>query len=264
MKHQVAFISHGGGPMPLLGDPQHAQLMAALQALPQRLNTPKAIVVISAHWESSVVSITSSAQPGLLYDYHGFPPESYQLRYPSPGAPALAEQLAAVLRSQGHAAQLDNQRGLDHGVFVPLMLMYPQANIPVLQVSLSASLGAAEHIALGQALGALDAADVLFLGSGFSFHNMQGFFMDTPAMRQANQGFEDWLGETLTDPQRSPADIRQRLVDWRAAPGAEHCHPRAEHLMPLHVCFGIAGQAASARQQVEVLNKQVSNFVWTN
>ncbi|MEY3038311.1 MAG: hypothetical protein RL143_878 [Pseudomonadota bacterium] len=173
MKHDIAFISHGGGPMPLLGDPQHAELIDMLKQLPSKFPQPRAIVVISAHWENDEIAITSSSSPSLLFDYYGFPAESYQFNYPAPGNPQLASKIAKVLQVDGFNVRLDEERGLDHGVFIPLMLMYPQADIPVLQISLSNSLDPLQHLQLGEALAKLDEEDVLFLGSGFSFHNMR-------------------------------------------------------------------------------------------
>ena len=262
MFHGVAFISHGGGPMPLLGDPQHAALVGFLRDLPARFKRPKAVVVISAHWEGDAIGITSADRPELLFDYYGFPEASYRYQYPCPGAPALAVALSRALEARGFATDLNAQRGLDHGVFVPMMLMYPNADVPVVQVSLSASLDPAEHIKLGQALGALDEEGVLFIGSGFSYHNMRGFFDDSAAARDANLQFEVWLQTVLSDAKQSPEVIQDQLVHWHQAPGAQACHPREEHLMPLHVCFGIAGRAADESQSVEILNKSSSNWIW--
>lgn len=263
MLHDVVFISHGGGPRPLLGDAHHADLVAFLKALPNRLQTPKHIVVFSAHWEGPGVAITHSTAPTLLYDYYGFPPESYALSYPCPGAPALAEQMAHGLEACGYQVHLDDERGLDHGVFVPLMLMYPAADIPVIQVSLSSSLDPEWHIELGENIGGLDLPATLFIGSGFSFHNMRAFFDDSSEIKFANRAFEDWLAATLSEPSQSGDAIRNELIHWQEAPSAAFCHPRVEHLLPLHVCFGIAGRAANQRHAVEVLNKQASNFIWT-
>lgn len=262
MPHDVVFISHGGGPRPLLGDPQHARLVAFLKGLPHQFRRPKFIVVFSAHWEGRGVAISSAATPDLLYDYYGFPPESYEFNYPCPGAPALAERIAQGLATRGYEVTLDDQRGLDHGVFVPLMLMYPAADIPVIQVSLSSSLDPAWHIQLGEDIARLDLTDTLFIGSGFSFHNMRAFFDDGAESQAANHEFETWLAGTLLDSAQPTADIRNQLIRWQDAPSATYCHPREEHLLPLHVCFGIAGRAADQRHVVEMLNKQASNFIW--
>lgn len=262
MSNQIVFISHGGGPMPLLGDPQHAELVSLLKALPDRLRRPKLIVVISAHWESDAIAITSSATPALLFDYYGFPEESYRFSYPAPGAPQDAQEIANTLEQEGFKVVLDSQRGLDHGVFIPLMLMYPDAEIPVLQVSLAASLDAAQHIALGEALAKAALPETLFIGSGFSFHNMRAFFANTPEIRQANEQFEAWLQDTLLTGGHDIAAMKQRMTEWHTAPGAHFCHPREEHLLPLHVCLGLAGRAADRNDKIEILHKVASNFMW--
>ena len=172
----VVFIPHGGGPLPLLGDKSHLDLVNFLQALPNSLIQPSAIVIISAHWESLQVSLSSPLEPGLLYDYYGFPKESYQIQYPAPSAAELAKKIQQVFTSQGIASYCETQRGFDHGMFVPLRIMYPQANIPCIQLSLLNSLDPGQHIRLGYALSALKDKSVLFIGSGFSFHNIQAFF----------------------------------------------------------------------------------------
>lgn len=262
MKNDIVFISHGGGPMPILGDPQHAQLVEVLKNLPNQLVEPKQIVVISAHWESDAIAITSNASPSLLFDYYGFPAESYQLTYPVKGEPELAKKIANLLSIQGFSVNLDEQRGIDHGVFIPLMLMYPKADVPVLQISLSSSLDPAEHIAIGEALASLDEPDTLFLGSGFSFHNMGAFFADSSEIRAANESFESWLADTLLNREMKTEEINQRLINWHSAPGAQFCHPREEHLLPLHVCYGIANAPADKAITIEILNKRASNFLW--
>ena len=264
MTNQIAFVSHGGGPRPLLGDPQHKTLVAALHTMATRLAQPKHIVVISAHWESDPIKITASESPPLFFDYYGFPEKAYRLQYPAPGAPLLAEKLARTLTGAGFDVTLDAERGLDHGVFVPLMLMYPNAHIPVLQISLSSTLDAATHIALGEALSALDEDGILFLGSGFTFHNMRAFATDQNDIRQANHAFEDWLEATLHSQNLNRDSIKQRLTGWETAPGARLCHPREEHLLPLHVCFGIAGRRADEVISVQALNKRASNYLWLN
>ncbi|QJD70899.1 class III extradiol ring-cleavage dioxygenase [Marinobacterium sp. LSUCC0821] len=262
MKYDIAFISHGGGPMPLLGDPQHAELVSMLKQLPSKFPKPRAIVVISAHWESDEIAITSSSSPSLLFDYFGFPAESYQFKYPAPGNPQLASNIAKVLQVDGFNVRLYEERGLDHGVFIPLMLMYPQADIPVLQISLSSSLDPLQHLQLGEALAKLDEEGVLFLGSGFSFHNMRAFFADSAEIRSANLSFESWLTESLTNSDLEYTQIKARLVEWNQAPGAHFCHPREEHLLPLHVCAGIAGRSADSFTNIDILNKQASNYLW--
>jgi aromatic ring-opening dioxygenase catalytic subunit (LigB family) len=191
----VLFIPHGGGPLPLLGEPSHAGMNRFLQDWPATIAKPDGIIVISAHWEEPVVSIT--AAPALLFDYYGFPAETYEYQYPAPGNPALATRVQDLLRQAGIEANLDARRGFDHGLFVPLMLMYPEADIPCIQISLAASLDAGEHVRIGQALAGLKSDNLLILGSGFSFHNMQALMSKRDdSIDPRNQEFETWLMQT--------------------------------------------------------------------
>ena len=259
----LLFISHGGGPMPLLGDPGHREMVERLVEMAGQLAKPSAILVISAHWEESVPTITSGANPPLIYDYYGFPPESYDIRYPCPGEPTLAGQVHAALGKAGIPARLDDQRGFDHGLFVPLKLMYPEADIPCVQLSLVNTMDAETHLAIGRALRALDYDNLLVIGSGFSFHNMRAFFApNTPEIQARNQAFEDWLEETCTDAGMSETERADRMAHWDQAPYARFCHPREEHLLPLHVCYGLAGQAAQTRFAATILGKQSGMFYW--
>lgn len=259
----VLFISHGGGPMPLLGDPGHREMVDRLTGIAGTLRKPSAILVISAHWEEAVPTISAGANPGLIYDYYGFPPESYEIQYPCPGEPVLAEQVRQALENAGISARLDDQRGLDHGVFVPLKLMYPNADIPCVQLSLVNSLDAAAHLAIGRALQALDYDNLLVIGSGFSFHNMRAFFTpNTPDIQARNEAFEDWLEHTCTDMDMAEPERAQRLIHWEAAPHARFCHPREEHLLPLHVCYGLAGKASERHISATILGKKSGMFYW--
>lgn len=253
----ILYIPHGGGPMPLLNDPGHAGMNRFLRAWPGTAAKPQAIVVVSAHWEEPVVSITAAAAPDLCFDYFGFPPETYEYRYAAPGNPALAERVHGLMQNAGIESNLDSGRGFDHGLFVPLMLMYPDADIPCIQVSLAASLDAAEHVAIGKALAGLKNDNLLILGSGFSFHNMQALISkNDDSIDPRNQAFEDWLAQTLSDPQLDEAEREGRLVTWELAPHARYCHPREEHLLPLQVCYG-AGQGAAK----VVFQEKVSGFI---
>ena len=261
---QVIFVSHGGGPLPLLGDPQHQELTMQLQQLGSRIAKPSAIVVISAHWEALQPTVTSAAQPALLYDYYGFPPESYQLTYPAPGHPQPAQQIVTSLHKHCNTATQDAQRGLDHGVFVPLKWMFPTAAIPVVQLSLKANLDPQQHIDLGQALADLEYENLLILGSGFSFHNMRAFFApQTEATERRNQAFENWLKVTLTDTQLNESERQQRLIQWEQAPEARFCHPREEHLLPLLVCYGATRRAADSYQMARTLGRTAGMFIWS-
>lgn len=248
MTMPVLYIPHGGGPLPLLDDPSHQPLTRFLQGLGTSLPKPAAILVISAHWEEALPTVQAAPVPDMLFDYYGFPPESYDYRYPAQGAPALAEQIAETLTKSGIDATLDRERGFDHGVFVPLLLMYPQANIPTLQLSLIKGLDAEQHLALGEALEELREQNVLILGSGMSFHNLPALMQEirggqeaTSGARQESDRFHQWLKESLN---LDVAASKPRLANWQTAPGARFSHPRAEHLMPLMVCCGAAGTDA--------------------
>ena len=172
----VLYLSHGGGPLPLLGDESHQELVNFLKYITARLGKPSAIIVISAHWEEAEPTITSAAVPALIYDYYGFPKESYDIEYPAPGEPLLAHKVFDLLETHGIKSTLTDQRGFDHGVFVPLKMMYPDANIPCIQLSLVHGLQPLEHIQIGKALAGLMGENVLVIGSGFSFHNLNAFF----------------------------------------------------------------------------------------
>lgn len=258
----VLFLSHGGGPMPLLGDPGHTEMVNCLQEIAGQLPRPEAIVVVSAHWEEAVATVTTSAQPDLIYDYYGFPDAAYSVTYPCPGEPTLAAEVLAALQQQGIEARADDTRGLDHGLFVPLKLMYPQADIPCIQLSLLNSLDPESHLRLGEALKPLADKNVLVIGSGFSFHNMRAFFgMRTAEAESLNRQFEDWLQETCSA-DMPESERRQRLADWALAPGAGFCHPREEHLMPLHVCYGLAGKACTQSFRLEIVERHASMYLW--
>ncbi|MFT3924032.1 MAG: class III extradiol ring-cleavage dioxygenase [Myxococcales bacterium] len=238
----VVYLPHGGGPWPFvnLGFPQHeldslSGYLRSLSRLPK--SAPKALLVISAHWEERVPSVTTSAAPPMLYDYYGFPPESYSVQWPAPGAPALAGEVRKLLEGAGFATAADEKRGYDHGTFVPLKLAYPDADVPTVQLSLKAGLDPAEHLAMGRALAPLRDQGVFIVGSGMSFHNM-GAFRDPRGARPHAEAFDRWLQETGTAPE---AQRNERLVAWASAPSARMAHPREEHLLPMMVIAGAAG-----------------------
>ncbi len=261
----ILYVPHGGGPLPLLGDSKHRELTRFLQQLSEALSPPDAIVVVSAHWEADPIRISSAAAPEMLYDYYGFPDESYQFQYPAPGNPRLAQSLAEHLRRLGLKVELDEAQGYDHGTFVPLMLLYPAANIPVVQVSLHPGLDAQFHINLGKALASALGDNYLLLGSGMSFHNMRAFFSADPAIWPRSQVFDSWLNQTLTAAELSPDAREQQLANWLQAPEARFCHPREEHLLPLMVCAGAAwakGLEARRNYNHQLLGTQVSGFIW--
>lgn len=258
----VFYLPHGGGPLPLLGDPQHLALTQFLTQLVSKQPTPAAILVISAHWESPHPALTAAENPALLFDYSGFPAQSYQLSYPAPGAPQLAAKIADKLQQAGFSPQLNTSRGWDHGVFVPLLMLRPQADVSVLQLSLLTGLDPATHIALGEAISFLRSQNVMIIGSGMSFHNMQAFFRPDLVSDNQVSEFNQYLIDSL-QPQHSYADQAQRLINWQQAPDARLMHPREEHLLPLHVCFGAAkGSTAQVLFNDKVLHKTVLAFGW--
>ena len=259
----VLFIPHGGGPLPLLGEESHQELVSFLQKISHTLVEPSAILVISAHWEAEQATITSGVAPDLLYDYSGFPPAAYQLQYPAPGNPGLADTICQLLQESGIEARLDGQRPFDHGLYIPLILMYPEAAIPCLQLSLVKGFDPETHIRMGKALAALRRENILILGSGFSFHNLRAFFLNSGGGSDSkNEAFEQWLVDTCTNPGHSAAVREERLMEWSAAPFARYCHPREDHLLPLHVCVGAGGTAAEAVFAGRVMGKKVSAFHW--
>ena len=261
--HQVLFLSHGGGPMPLLGDAGHADMVENLKVIAGSLRQPKAILVISAHWEEAVATITASHSPELIYDYYGFPDDAYDVTYSCPGSPDLASKIYAALTNADIDAKLENTRGLDHGVFVPLKIMFPQADIPTVQLSLLNNLNANAHILMGAALRDLEYDDLLIIGSGFSFHNMNAFFSaNTDDGMQKNELFETWLIKTCSHSNLDEDTRHQQLANWEQAPAARYCHPREEHLLPLHVCYGVAGEACHQYYELMILNKKCSMYLW--
>ena len=256
----VLYIPHGGGPLPLLDHKGHRELIEFLTYVPDQFQPPDAIMVISAHWEQSIPSILASASPPLIYDYSGFPPEAYEIEYPAPGAPHLARQLFAIFKKNGIPSQLEQRWGFDHGLYVPLKLMYPTAEIPCLQLSLINGLDPLKHLNLGRALKPLSAENILVLGSGFSFHNIKTF--GQPFEDQKNIEFDRWLSQTMIDPELSSKDREHRLIHWEDAPHARYCHPIEDHLLPLHVCYGLAEAPAKMVFNGRVLNKKCCAFLW--
>ncbi len=267
---KVLFIPHGGGPLPVLGDPGYARLASALKAQGEALAGARAIIVVTAHWETPQPCLTSAARPGMLYDYYGFPEAAYRLCYPAPGAPDLAETVAAALTVAGFSPELDATRGYDHGTFVPMLLMRPAADIPILQMSLLASLDAAEHVALGCALAGALGDDIVLVGSGFSFHNIPALIGrlspgDAAKGQAQAAAFHHWMDKVICDPGLTAGQRERELVAWASAPGARFCHPREEHLLPLHVCLGAAQAAGLSAGQFfaePVKGYQTSGYIW--
>ena len=261
-KAQIVYFSHGGGPLPILGDASHKAMVDFMIRLPSQLTRPDAILVISAHWEEREATLLGASNPPMLYDYYGFPDEAYAITYPAPGSPELANRIAGLLKKSNIPARIDPQRGFDHGLFIPLKLMYPEADIPSLQLSLLRGLNPAAHIALGKALRELMNENILVIGSGFSFHNQRAFFkQDYGAPDPANEAFQNWLIETCTAPMPQ-SEREQRLIEWEKAPSARYCHPREEHLLPLHVCLGMADKPAKLIFDDKILEKRGLAFLW--
>jgi len=237
----VYFISHGGGPWSYMDDPSraaYAKLEAALAGMPRQIGiTPKAVLMISAHWEEPRFTLTSSPKPPMIYDYGGFPDYTYHIHYDAPGDPALAARVKALLEASGIAAQLDPERGFDHGAFTPLNVIYPNADVPVVQLSLKTGLDPATHLGMGRALSSLRDEGVLIVGSGLSYHNLREFF--SPRAWGPSKEFDAWLNGALLG--GSSADRGKLLTAWKSAPSARAAHPREEHLLPLMVAVGAAG-----------------------
>jgi aromatic ring-opening dioxygenase catalytic subunit (LigB family) len=239
------FISHGGGPWPWMRDEmagRYDRLAAALQQVPALVGTtPEAILMVSAHWEERDFTLMSHSRPPMIYDYSGFPEYTYRIRYDAPGAPRLAEQVREFLADAGIPAKLDPERGFDHGMYAPMAVMYPEADVPVSQLSLKRGLDPNEHLAAGRALARLRDAGVLIVGSGLSYHNLRMF---GPAAKVPSAQFDEWLDRTLA----ANADDRESaLAHWAAAPAARVAHPREEHLLPLMIAAGAAGRDAASR-----------------
>lgn len=259
----VLFFPHGGGPLPLLGDKNHESMVNFLKTITPDLGKPAAVLVISAHWEEALPTITSGDSPPLIYDYYGFPEESYEIQYPAPGSPGIARKIYQLLNERGIDAILDEQRGFDHGMFVPLKIMYPDANIPCVQLSLLKSLDPESHIKIGQALSPLRDENILILGSGFSFHNLRAMMSGNSGVSdQDNEAFEQWLVETCTDQTITESVRMKKLINWEKAPSARYCHPREEHLLPLHVCYGLGNSAAKLVFNDFLIGKKTSAFLW--
>lgn len=250
--------------MPLMNDPAHAGLIAFLRDIGTHYSRPDAILLVSGHWEARVPALNAAAAPPLLYDYYGFPPETYRITYPAPGQPALARQVATLLEQNGFATELVHDRGYDHGVFVPLKLVYPNADIPIVQLSLIKGLDAEQHIRMGRCLAPLREQNVAIVGSGMSFHNLQAVFAGERAdLRAASDRFDQWLRDTVTDPALNETQRASALAHWaEQAPYARFSHPREEHLLPLHVCYGAANAPGKVLFNEALMGHKVSGFGW--
>ncbi len=248
VRQPVFFIPHGAGPCFFMDwtwgpadtwDKTKACLAGLAATLPA---PPKALVVISGHWEEPVLTASSAAHPRLIFDYSGFPEQTYRLTWPAPGNPHLAERVVQRLQNAGLPATTTAYRGYDHGVFIPLKVAFPAAEIPVVTLSLADSLDPGLHIAAGQALAPLRDEGVLIIGSGMSFHNMRGF--GQPDSEARSREFDNWLTQAIAAPDAARTAL---LQNWSSAPSARFAHPREEHLIPLMVAAGAAGGDAGRR-----------------
>ena len=231
----VIFLSHGAPP--LADDPLWTGQLAQWSS---DISKPESILMISAHWENDPLTLSATRTVPLYYDFWGFPERYYQVRYPAPGAPVLADEVERLLGAAGHGVARDEERGLDHGAYVPLVEMYPEADVPVLQVSMP-TLDPIELFAIGQRLAPLRDQGVLIVGSGFSTHNLRE--MDWHAGPDGHPPnwsveFDDWLGQQL-----QAGDVDGLIGFQSSAPAAALAHPRTEHFAPLFVSLGAAADA---------------------
>lgn len=238
------YLPHGGGPSFFM-DGERKQRYQATEdflrsVIPELPVQPRAILICTAHWETQIPSFTAAAQPELIYDYYGFPPETYALTYRAPGDPALAERATELLKQAGFPALADADYGWDHGVFIPLKVMAPEENIPVVAMSLHVSLDPALHCALGAALRPLRDEGVLIIGAGMSYHNLRQF----STYADESYAFHDWLDTALAQDEASRTTA---LAGWSQAPGGRASHPREEHLLPLMIASGAGSDLPGRR-----------------
>ena len=261
-RQPAIFVPHGGGPCFWIEFPppfgRHAweglrdYLSGLVASLPER---PKAFLVVTAHWEAGEPTVSVNSKPGMLYDYYGFPPHTYQLQYPAPGAPEIAAKVKGLIEKAGLPVATDGERGFDHGVFVPFLIIDPDAKIPVVMLSLRSDLDPKFHIALGKALAPLRDESIAIVGSGMSYHDLR-HFRDGSGSDSAI--FDAWLDETA---KAAPDDREARLAAWDKAPAGRACHPREEHLLPLMVVAGAAGESRGRHDFRDVIGgKTISAF----
>jgi aromatic ring-opening dioxygenase catalytic subunit (LigB family) len=259
------YIPHGGGPCffmdpfpgypPTLWDNMAAYLKGIPAAVGRR---PEAVLVISGHWESEAPTVLNADRHTLLFDYYGFPEHTYRLTYPARGSAKVAARVHELLAAAGLPAQDEHERGLDHGVFVPFKLIFPEADVPIVQLSLLHNLDPAQHLAMGRALAPLRGEGVLIVGSGNSYHNLSQFFSPSPDAGALSAQFDAWLGAAV---EAAPAERERLLTHWHQAPGARASHPRAEHLLPLMVAAGAAGQdAGRTAYREQMFGKMFSGY----
>jgi aromatic ring-opening dioxygenase catalytic subunit (LigB family) len=240
------YLSHGGGPWPWMKAEtggRYDKLEAALVAIRAELGRrPKAVLMISGHWEAHSFTVSTSPRPPMLYDYYGFPEHTYRIQYGAPGSPELAERVRGMLEAGGLEAASDPARGFDHGTFSLMAPLYPEADMPVVQLSMQEAFDPEVHLEAGRLLAPLREDGVVIIGSGSSYHNLRHW---NASAAVPSRQFDDWLNETLVD--ASPAERKVRLGRWSEAPAARIAHPREEHLIPLMVAAGAAGDDRGAR-----------------
>lgn len=249
------YIPHGGGPCFFMDwNPANAwdQMRGFLEGFIGTLDEkPSAILLLTAHWEEPEITVSTAAAPELLFDYYGFPPHTYELTWPAPGAPDLAKRAIELLTNAGIDAREDTSRGYDHGVFIPMKVALPDADIPVAMMSLRGDLDPEHHIRAGEALAVLRSEGVLIIGSGMSYHNMAGFRSATQANATESQAFDDWLTGAI----EGAPDLRNAaFAKWDEAPGGRASHPREEHLAPVFLAAGAAGADRGRRVYHEKMN----------
>jgi len=242
------FISHGGGPWPWIESMRQAFRTLEVSynnmhaELPER---PKAVLMISGHWETDDVSVMTTVKPPMVYDYHNFPPHTYDVVYPAPGAPEFAQKAAELIADAGLPVSLNDRQGFDHGTFVPMAIMYPQADVPLFQVSIRKNYDPAQHVQLGRALAPLRDEGVLIIGSGLSYHNLRMF---GPQAKIPSEAFDSWLNKTLS---LTPEKRIEAILNWETAPHARTCHAQEDHLVPLFAALGAAESEAATRVYYE-------------
>jgi len=238
------FISHGGGPWPWVPNMNAAlaPLAESLARMPFEIGQrPKAVLMISGHWEEESFTVMTSPHPPMVYDYYNFPPETYEIQYPAPGAPDVAQRAVDLIAGAGLPVATDANQGFDHGTFVPMAVMYPDADVPLFQISMRHGYSPEEHFALGRALAPLRDEGILIVGSGLSYHNLAEF---GPRAKVPSEAFDTWLNEVMTLPN---AERTEALLNWESAPYARACHAQEDHLAPLFAALGAAEEELSTR-----------------
>ncbi|KAH6705365.1 Extradiol ring-cleavage dioxygenase, class III enzyme, subunit B [Leptodontidium sp. MPI-SDFR-AT-0119] len=269
----VIAVCHGGGPMPVLNDPGHASLIKSMTTrVPQLLNlgtpqAPRAIILVTAHWSEAQPTISNAPSHSLYYDYGGFPAESYKLKYPAPGSPGVADEVFGVLKGAGFEPKMDGVRGWDHGVFIPMLLINPTANIPIIQLSVLRSASPAQHFALGKALSPLRDSGVAIIGSGMpTMHNLRAMFSgqaNEGGFRKRNQEWSERLSKTV-----KIGDVEERgraLEGYREWVGSKEAHPVGgeEHFLPLVVCAGAGGEGEAGAFGDDLMGLKQFSYYWT-